>query len=142
MVRTVLSVEDDDATHFLLDIAFQEMGPDFRLYRVTDALEALQFLSHTGPFTDSPRPDLILSNLNMPGMGGIELLRRIQNDNRWKDIPVVVFSSSKLESDRAKCLALGAKHYISKPAAYRDFMSAVKTACGYADGTITASVPG
>ena len=131
-------MEDDDAAQCLLEIAFRELGPEFYLYRVTNGAEALKFLTHVAPFTNAPKPDLILSNLNMPGMSGIELLVKIQADESLKRIPVVVLSSSRLTSDRAECLAMGAKQFINKPDSYQDFIRALQTACTYIDGVIAA----
>jgi CheY-like chemotaxis protein len=119
--KFVLSVEDDDAAHYLLEIAFRELGPAFHLYRVTNGTEAFKFLSHAEPFVDVPRPDLILSDLNLPGMDGIELLAKLQTDIALRTIPVVVISSSCLDSDRAKCLALGAKRFITKNSSFDQF---------------------
>ena len=139
MALTVLSVEDDDAVHFLIKTAFQEMGSDFCLYRVINASEALSFLKRNNPFADAPTPHLILSNLNMPGMSGIELLAILRKHDSWKEIPVVVFSSSNLDSDRARCLAEGARQYITKPYDYQDFLSAVKSACGFISDAVKAA---
>ena len=131
-------MEDDDAAHYILELAFRELGSNFHVHRVTDGLQALQFLTRAQPFTDAPRPDLVLSNLNMPGMTGIELLGELQKDERWKDIPVVVFSSSRLTADRAECLVRGAKEFITKPQNFDDVVAVLRHICRHMDGTLKA----
>ena len=65
----MLSVEDDNAAYALIRIGFEEVGGDFRLCRARDGSEALDFLRRAGPFTDAPRPDLVLLDLNLPLTG-------------------------------------------------------------------------
>ncbi len=139
MQKSILSAEDDDGAQHLLELALREVAPEFRLYKVKHGTEALQFLNQAEPFTDVPKPDLVLLDLNMPRMGGLDLLREIQKDDVLRRIPVVVITSSRLASDSALCLALGAKHFISKSASYADFVCDVKAACGYMDGDALAA---
>ena len=132
--RSILSVEDDDAAHYLVEMALRDMGAEFRVYRARDGIEALDFLRRAGPFTDVPTPDLVLADLNMPRMGGMELLRRMQNDPALRRILVVVISSSRLQRDRHQSLALGAKHFFTKSPTYREFAADIRRACGYIEG--------
>ena len=80
-----------------------------RLYRVTDGLHAMEFLYKVAEFQDAPTPHLILLNLNMPRMDGYEGLSEVQKDKWLRQIPIVVLTSSPLNADRAKCLAMGAR---------------------------------
>ena len=105
---------------------------DVALYRATDGLEALSFLRRIGPFTNAPRPDLILLNLSLPKMSGVEVLAAIRSDDSLKHIPTVMFSSSALDTDRARCLALGAREFITKPLSFDGLLEAVKAACAHA----------
>jgi len=85
------------------------------------------------------RPHLILSNLNMPDMNGIELLSKLQASTEFRAIPVVIISSSRLTSDRAHCLALGAREFITKSADFQVVISAMKRACAFSvDGAVIA----
>ena len=129
--KTVLLVEDDDAAAYLVQFAFREYVPGFRVLRVCSGLEALDFLNKREHFADAPRPDLMLLNLQMPKMTGFDVLSFIKNDASLKHIPAVVFTSSKLNSDRARCMALGAADYITKPDTFEDMVAAVKSACTY-----------
>jgi CheY-like chemotaxis protein len=130
--RVVLSVEDDNAAYFLIRQAFTEIGLELKLERVVDGKDALDFLKHTGRFKDAPKPSLLLLNMNLPRMTGPELLAEMRAHELLQGIPVVVFSSSKLDADRAKCLALGAREFIAKPNTYDEFVQAIRSACSFA----------
>jgi CheY-like chemotaxis protein len=133
MSRTILSVEDDDAVQFLLQIALEkQVGGDFELLRVLSGEEGLAFLRTTGVYAHAPKPDLVLLNLDMPGISGLEVLARMREDDSLKSIPAVVFTSSDLNKDRAECLALGARDFLSKPNDFEGVVQAVKPACAYA----------
>lgn len=127
----VLSIEDDDAAFGLLEIAFKEAG-QATLYRAVDGEAGLQFLRRLSPYNDAPRPHLVLLNLNMPRVDGFQVLEAVQGDPMLKDIPVVVFSSSTLDADRARCLALGAKHFRSKPDDLDELLHAARAVLEYA----------
>ncbi len=130
--RLVLSVEDDTAAYTLIRHALKEMGSELQLERTVDGRDALDFLNRRGPYQDVPKPSLILLDINLPRMSGPELLAVMQTNESLREIPVVIFSSSKRETDRAKCLALGASEFIVKPASYDEFLNAVKSACRFA----------
>ncbi len=130
--KLVLSVEDDDAAYFLICSAFRELRLELVVERVENGEDALEFLRQSGRFSNAGRPSLILLNINLPGMSGPEVLSVIQAEESLRDLPVVMFSSSRLDADRAKCLALGAKQFITKPNSYREFVNAIRCACDYA----------
>jgi CheY-like chemotaxis protein len=130
--RVVLSVEDDEAAYRLIRHAFQDFGSEMELQHVAKGEDALEFLSRRGQFSNAPRPSLILMNINLPGISGPEVLVQMKANRSLQDIPVVIFSSSNLDADRAKCLALGARQFITKPNSYDEFVSAIKCACAYA----------
>jgi CheY-like chemotaxis protein len=131
--RIALSVEDDAATRFLIRQVFEEIGSGLELQCVLDGKYALDFLKQSGDYKDAPRPNLILLDMNLPRMSGPDLLTEMQADDFLRGIPVVVFSSSKLDADCAKCLALGARQFITKPSTYDEFVSAIKSACSLAE---------
>ncbi len=130
--RVILSVEDDSAAYFLIRSALQDLGLELELQRVENGEDALAFLKRRGDFINAPKPSLILLNMNLPRIGGPEVLAAMRIDESLRDIPVVVFSSSQLDADRAKCLALGAKQFITKPSNYDEFVNAIRCACDYA----------
>lgn len=127
--RIVLSVEDDDAAFHLLKVAFEESQPAIELIRASDGEEALAFIQQQGRFENAPRPDLVLMNLNLPKKSGVEVLAEIAANPSLRSIPVVVFTSSSLHAERAKCMALGAQDFITKPLSFDELINVVGAAC-------------
>jgi two-component system response regulator len=132
MDRDILVVEDDDAAYYALKLAFAETQRPFRLFRSVDGEDALRFLRKEGDYQNAPRPSLILLNLDLPKVTGFGVLSAVKADPDLRNIPAVVFSTSQLNSDRAKCIALGATDFISKPGTFDGLMDAVRTACAHA----------
>ena len=130
--KVILCAEDDDAAYSLMELGFDETGGDFRLYRVEDGTQALDFLRHAGPYALVPKPDLVLLNLNMPRLGGIGVLEAVKQDHTLANVPVVVFSSSSLDVDRGRCLALGARSFLTKPTDLNDFLAILRHVCDLA----------
>src|SRR5579875_3335013 len=127
--RVLLYVEDEDAAVFLLETALKEARIQVDLYRVSDGEQAIAFLKHTSPYEWAPRPDLVLLDLNLPRKNGLEVLAEMKKNRGLADIATVVFTSSALQSDRKKSLALGAQNYITKPSTFDGFIEAVRSAC-------------
>jgi two-component system, response regulator len=100
------------------------------LFHVRDGEEALDFVFATGKFTGlrdvSYPPKVVLLDIQMPKVNGIEVLQRIKTDERTKFIPVVMLSSSKEDPDIQKCYHLGANSYIVKPVDFENFAEAIK----------------
>lgn len=112
----ILLVEDEKTDAYLVKWALEENRFKFDLRQVFDGYEALAYLRRLAPtFADAPRPDLILLDLNMPCMGGMECLAAIKQDKSLSDIPVVMLSTSYAESDVFASRDLGAADYFSKP---------------------------
>lgn len=97
-VRDVLLVEDDPGDVLMTREAFDEYLHN-RLDVVTDGAAALAYLRRDGPYTDSPRPDLILLDLNLPRRDGREVLQEVKGDPDLRHIPVVVLTTSQAEED-------------------------------------------
>lgn len=130
--RVILSVEDDDGAFHLLKVAFHETDPSVQLVRACDGVEALAFLTQSGPHHNAPRPDLVLLNINLPKKNGMEVLADIAASESLRTIPVVIFTSSELRSEKAHCLALGAQEFLTKPADFDGLLDAVRSACAHA----------
>lgn len=131
--RIVLYVEDEDAAVFLLQTAIKEADMDLELHRVADGEQALAFLAHSQGYECAPEPDMVLLDLNLPRKSGLEVLAQIRHVEALRDIPVVVFTSSALATDKKRSLALGAREFITKPHTFDGFVAAVKTACSGLD---------
>ena len=127
--RVLLYVEDEDAAVFLLETALKEADIQVDFYRVSDGEQALWFLHQLGNYEKAPRPGLVLLDLNLPRKSGLEVLAEMRDSDMLRPIPVVVFTSSALSSDRERSLALGAQHYITKPSTFDGLVDAVRTAC-------------
>ncbi len=129
--RVLLQVEDDDAAFFLLQIALKEAGIAVQLHRVSDGEAAVAFLSGYGEYRSAPRPDLVFLDLNLPKVGGFEVLKTLKSRESLRSIPVVVFSTSSHPKDQRDSLALGAQRYVVKPSGFDEFVQAVQSACSY-----------
>jgi two-component system, chemotaxis family, response regulator Rcp1 len=123
----ILLVEDNPADVRLTIEALKEGKIINRLNVVKDGVEALDYLQRRGAFTDAPRPDLVLLDLNLPKKDGREVLDEIKRDDDLKRIPVVVLTTSQAEEDILKSYNLHANCYISKPVDLEQFIAVVKT---------------
>src|ERR1041385_7455977 len=94
---------------------------------VEDGVEALDFLHRVGKYSDAPRPDLILLDLNLPKKDGREVLAEIKEDEILKKIPVVVLTTSAAERDILRAYNLHANCYITKPVDLEQFMRVVQS---------------
>jgi len=125
----ILFVEDsmDDAT--LTMRALKKSGLTNRLHHVKDGAEALDFIYGRGEYSERnimENPKLILLDLKMPKVSGIEVLASLKSAPATNGIPVVILTSSKEDPDVKKCYALGANSYIVKPVESENFFQAIK----------------
>ena len=126
----MLSVEDDDAAFYIIRAAFSELPLSVQLLRARDGQEALTLLRKPETQNSTPqRPDLVLLDLNLPGLSGFDVLAAIKSEQELMSIPVVVFSSSSRDQDRKSSFALGAQQYIMKPNTFDEVVEALKVAC-------------
>jgi CheY-like chemotaxis protein len=125
----ILLVEDDQVDVMTVQRAFKRNNIINPLHIVGNGQEALDFLKHRKDFADqgkNPRPGIILLDLNMPVMNGIECLKIIKADEELKKIPVIVLTTSKEECDRVESFKLSVAGYIIKPVEFEKFVEAVK----------------
>ncbi len=127
MPLQVLLVEDSPGDLRLTQEAFRDVNPFVHLHTASDGVEAMAFLRHEGAYADSPRPDLILLDLNLPKMDGREVLACIKEDGGLKTIPTVILTSSEAEADVVKSYRLQANCYLSKPMHFEAFHNLVKS---------------
>ncbi len=121
-MRTILIVDDSPTDIELTIIALEATGREISVCSAPDGRSALAILRNGHEL-----PALVLLDMKMPCMGGIEVLREIRADERLRELPVVVVTSSSLESDRTKAIAAGASGYIHKPLALAEFSKALKS---------------
>ena len=125
MPMQVLLVEDSPGDVRLTQEAFREANIAIQLHIVLDGVEAMEFLRQEGRHARSPRPDLILLDLNLPKMDGREVLETIKADDTLKSIPTVILTTSEAEADITKSYLLQANCYLTKPVQLEAFESLV-----------------
>jgi chemotaxis family two-component system response regulator Rcp1 len=123
----VLLVEDDPGDIELMEIAFQRSQLRIPLQVVNDGEEALAYLRKEGKFANAVQPDLILLDLNLPGLNGQEVLQKIKADEQLKHIPVVILTTSKAQEEILSSYKLGANAYMTKPVNMEGFATIVKS---------------
>ena len=123
----ILLVEDNPADVRLTQEALKEGKVYNNLHWAKDGVEALEFLHRQGKYADAPRPDIILLDLNLPKKDGREVLESIKNDDRFKQIPVVILTTSEAEEDVLRSYALHANCYITKPVDLDKFIVVVQS---------------
>ena len=123
----ILLVDDSPTDVRLTQEALQERKMINQLCVVTDGEAAIDFLRQRGPYTDAPRPDLILLDLNLPTTDGREVLAEIKADDRLRQIPVVVLTTSNDEQDILQAYDLNCNCYITKPVDFEQFLNIVKS---------------
>lgn len=121
----LLLVEDNPADMRLVREALGERAVAVELHWVADGSAALDFLQRRGAHVDAPVPDLVLLDLNLPGIGGQEVLVEIKRDPALASIPVVVLTSSAARHDVLDAYAAHANAYQLKPADYDDYLSLI-----------------
>jgi two-component system, chemotaxis family, response regulator Rcp1 len=122
----VLLIEDNPADADLMHEAITSGKLLLDLATVRDGVAAIQYLRGEGPYSDTPRPDLILLDLNLPKMDGRQVLAAIKADADLRGIPVVVLTSSTAERDIVQSYNLGANCYVIKPVDLKAFQCIVK----------------
>lgn len=116
----ILMADDDDDDYLLTKKALGESKLLNTLMRVQDGEQLLDYLHRRGEFNEenAPRPGVILLDLNMPRKDGREALKEIKTDSELRNIPVVVFTTSKAEEDIYKTYQLGVNSFITKPVTF------------------------
>ena len=127
MTLEVLLVEDSPGDVRLTREAFREAGTAINLHVVTDGVEAMAFLRQQDAHAASPRPDIILLDLNLPRLDGREVLSQIKEDDGLKSIPTVILTTSDAEADIVRSYELHANCYLNKPVQLKEFDGLVQS---------------
>lgn len=124
----ILMADDDDDDYVLTEKALKESKLLNTLIRVKDGEELMDYLLKKGEYENAPtvRPGVILLDLNMPRKDGREALRDIKSDESLKDIPVVVFTTSKAEEDIYRSYQLGVNSFITKPVTFENLIAVMQ----------------
>jgi CheY-like chemotaxis protein len=131
---TVLVADDDEDDRIFIRKAWTKERPLEHLRFVEDGEELTDYLSHAGKYSDpasSPRPCMILLDLNMPRKDGREALNEIKSNPDLRQIPIVILTTSKAEEEVCGCYQLGANSFISKPLTFMAFVDVMQTLGNY-----------
>jgi CheY-like chemotaxis protein len=138
----VLLVEDDPGDVLLIREAFEDHKLGNTLSVVGDGVEALEYLRRQGPHAAATRPDLVLLDLNLPRMNGVEVLREIKEDPELRAIPVVILTTSEADEDILRSYELHANAYITKPVDFDRFRHIVHQIDEFFVGVVKLPPPG
>lgn len=119
----ILLVDDDPEDHYIMKEAMALVNADSFIHFTTSGSQALELLAGC---TGDQFPQLIVLDLNMPILNGTETLRILKNDERYRHIPVIIFSTSNNPVEKEKCLTLGAHAYLIKPNTHKQTIEMVK----------------
>jgi CheY-like chemotaxis protein len=121
----ILLVEDNEGDVGLIEEVFEEAKIRNSLHVAKDGEEAVLYLHSEGKFSGSPRPDLIILDLNLPKKDGREVLRDIKKDENLHNIPVIILTTSTAERDILRAYELHANAYVTKPLDFNQFIKVV-----------------
>ena len=127
MTKQILLVEDNESDEKLTLLAFKNCGIGNELVVVRDGAAALDYLFARGAHEGRALPAVVLLDLKLPKVDGLEVLRRLRKGERTRFLPVVVLTSSKEEEDIGRSYSLGANAYVRKPVDFAEFAVAAKT---------------
>ena len=124
----ILLVEDNSDDVDLTLRALRKNGIDNRVIVASNGQQALDYLFGTGEYSDKPHPPprVILLDLNLPGLGGLDVLQTLRSDERTRFIPVVILTSSSEERDLVRGYELGANSYVFKPVDFTHFIEVAR----------------
>ena len=125
----ILLVEDNQDDIVLTERALKKSNILNDVIVAKDGIQALDYLKKEGEYSNNedPNPVVILLDLNMPRMGGLDFLREIRDDSRFKRLPVVILTSSREDRDVCESYNLGANSYIQKPVDFEQFVHSIQT---------------
>ena len=126
-MKLVFLVDDDADDREIFNSAINSLQFDTQLIEAGNGQEALSTLIQP----DFPIPDLMFVDLNMPKIGGLELLISIRKQDKYKDVPLFIYSTTKTEKERNQCLTEGATGFITKHNSFKALCTELKQLCQY-----------
>jgi chemotaxis family two-component system response regulator Rcp1 len=130
-IKEVLLVDDNPAD---IDLTRDILGRNpcsSNVHAVGDGVEAIAFLKRKGKYKNAARPDLVFLDLNLPAKDGRSVLAEAKSDPALREIPIVIFSTSRAPEDIRRSYELGANCYVSKPGNLQDFVSSVSSVASF-----------
>lgn len=122
----VLVVEDNLGDARLIKELLNGGDTQHQIHHVDDGVKAMDFLRRRGTYDESPRPDLVILDLNLPRKDGREVLAEVKTDPHLRSIPVVILTTSEAEEDVRNCYELHANCFVTKPADFDDFNTVMR----------------
>jgi two-component system, chemotaxis family, response regulator Rcp1 len=129
--KTILLIEDSIADAYLIQRAVTDCGPDLQLWTISDGVEALRLLRKALPVPHLPTPTLILLDLRLPKMSGLQLLSEIRQLPAYETTPIVILSRLDQEREESTCLQFGANAYVQKSSDFYVFFNSIKALVRY-----------
>jgi CheY-like chemotaxis protein len=124
-VVNILLVEDNPADARLIKEVFKDTNVNNKIHVAKDGVEAMEFLNKINEYSDAPKPDIILLDLNLPRKDGREVLREVKEDEDLKSIPIVILTTSSAKEDVIKTYRNHANCYITKPVDFDQFLKVI-----------------
>lgn len=134
--NTILLIDDSDDHHLLIETALELGGVDATLQRVASGARGLAYLRREAPHESAPAAGLVLLDINMPGMSGIDVMRAIAEDPRLCTQPVVAFTTSANPRDIEAMYRLRCSSYIIKPVDFDRLVAVLRSLADYWFGTV------
>ena len=127
----LLLVEDNPGDVVLMKRAFKNNGEVDEIVVVDDGEKAIAYVTQVDQYSDSPRPDLILLDLNIPKISGRDVLQKLKSDPSTASIPIIILSSSDSDDEAKDCLANHANSFVRKPVTLEEFNHCVDSLVDY-----------
>ncbi len=127
----ILLVDDDPDYRMLVRDALESLDLPVKVYECVDGCEGIRFLQRAGSGEETPRPNLVLLDLEMPGADGLEVLANLRADGRYRDLPVVVMTGVDDDDVERRALNVGASSYACKVPDTEDMLRRVEAAARY-----------
>jgi CheY-like chemotaxis protein len=127
----ILLVEDDDEHADMVLSSLKESPVSSTIARVTNGEDAMLYVGQQGPYAYEPRPDLVLLDLKLPRMDGHEVLQALKAQERFRNIPVVMLTTSSAAADITRAYKLHVNSYLTKPADFNQFDAMIKELKSY-----------
>lgn len=128
--------DDDPEDRFIMEMLYEELGLSDKIHIVKDGQYVIDYLHEQN---DEDLPALIVLDLNMPRLSGVETLKAIKDNERFRHIDVIIYSTSLNEIQMKQCLEYGAKAYIIKPATYEEGLDILRKFYAFSKGEYTFS---
>lgn len=122
--RGIMIVDDDEEDQDVLEDALKTLNVQEPIYFEKDGMEAVDRLEQL--FAENSLPCLLIADLNMPRMSGLQLLQHLKKEERYKKIPVIIYSTSVNPLEKEQCMRSGAHSYITKPLTYKENVDVAK----------------